>query len=181
MKSAIEELELLSAVYESTENHHKVNEFKRAISLLQKNMNVFWFPDVMNFKTIVRPPPMPNIPAAQPSINYPSPIPVPVLGAGTPVVSGVPASILSALPIFPGVCEPRVGEEIFGMFRYKNEYGEDRNGNCIYTWQEENNPKEILHWAVGVEYFSAGVKYMPCKKNKSDKFLVICTDECCKQ
>lgn len=189
MKSVIEELELICDLNESFGNSSKANEIKRAISILQKNINVFWFPSVMNFRSINTPVAVPAVPShqsyntggvvAMPSPSHapvtinpnPTAAPIPISGAGVSAISAIPISHL-----FPS-CEPMVGEEIFGIWR-------DESANhrfCMYTWQEHNNPKEIIGWAVGTEGFSAGVRYMPCRKFKSERVLFVCTNECCKQ
>lgn len=179
MKWLIDELESQISMYGLADNTKKISDLKRAIVAIQKNGNVFHFPKVMNFRSIeqrpatlppiVQPPPLPkpnNNPKPYPGIA-PSPCPSPTAMA-----------TIDASNIFNNYHEPSVGEEIFGIF--KNE--DDSYGQCIYTWQEKDNPKEITAYAIGLDTkFSAGQKWMPCRKRESDKFLVICTNECCGQ
>lgn len=145
MEWIISQLESIACLYNFKGNEQRISEIKRAITAIQKNHNVFYFPEVMNFIQIER----------QPHNAH----------------------------------EPGVGAEIFGMFRYKDTNGpqgpqgfQDKIGQCIYTWQEKDNPEEIFAYAQGIAPgFSAGERWMPCRKNTSDKYLIICTSKCCQQ
>lgn len=223
----IEELQIQMAVLEMTDEKKKVYDIIRAIEILKKDLNVFYFPAVMNFVSIERPVPQPfQVPPLPPpsGIPYhmggqvlfnpnthgispngiPSVAPAHVVTGNSTTAPMVPAfggsnyqpvqCVPAHAPAYP--CppvsvspypishhhswnsDPKPGDRIFGLFK-------DENGNicfCIYTWQEEDNPEEIFSYSVGSsEFYPAGRRYMPCKKVTHEKFMVICTSECCNQ
>lgn len=117
-----------------------------------------------------------NIATGQPSV-----IPVPCYA---PCPSPVAGTLTNIYPgIYPGSClnyndNPKPGDEIFAAFTAKD----GLTLFCIYTWKEKDNPKELFAYAAGwdpVNVIDGTQKWMPCKKHKHEKLLVVCLNECC--
>lgn len=192
----IEELKIQSAVCDFTEDSKKVSDIKRAIAVLEKESNVYRLPRVMNFSQIYHPPAKTTISVTGTTGTTntvlgswqtgtyvpPPPSGIPYSYGGTSVI---PSPTASAVSINPSALvwdnnNPKPGDDIFAIF--KDEDGNNRY--CIYTWQQENNPEELYAYASGWDVndrLDGTQKWMPCKKHKSEKFMVVCLNECCKQ
>lgn len=68
----VEELQIQLSICEMTGDRRKVSDLERAIEILGKNLNVFYFPEVMNFKNIDRPPVIPSPPVTINSSTHPA-------------------------------------------------------------------------------------------------------------
>lgn len=204
----IQDLKIQSSVYDSTDDAKKVKGIKKCIELLERGSNVYMLPKIMNFHSIYHAP-KPVVKAVK-SVNVaiqnsasngisfgnmngmisPTQSSAQILQTGSavpqPIVVCSPNPTPVAAALDPSALwgysnnNPNPGHEIFALWKDAN----DDTRFCIYTWQEEDNPEELYAYAAGwdADFEVAGCeKYMPCKKVQHDKFMVVCTNQCCEQ
>lgn len=197
----IQELQVQSAVCEMTGDGKKVNDIKNAIDILRRK-NGYKLPRMMHFLPINQPPkqqfktitiqntssapltaalfaPGNNPSYPSPSQNVPglsnsgcSPVPTP-----TPASCTInPANLINNY----NYSTPSVGHEIAAIFTASD----GSTKFCIYTWQEDDNPEELKAYVAGWDpgqQMDGCETWMPCKKFKHEKLLVICQHACCPQ